>query len=1228
MISMWKLVNQFAMLQVFYHTDFLRVYTLMMRYKKNEKLQYKKNYVENLNKNMIKYILISVMRKILINVRRSEVKTKIILKNFLFMFSIVFILVLLPLQTYGSVGTIVNDEESGLRMSVLTEDEDTGSGTVAVTSGSYTQSAYVIPSTIEYDGIVYTVTRIGDYVFYNCTSLTSISIPESVSKIGEHAFYLCENLESVDISEGVDSIGDSAFNGCKSLESIIIPQSVTSLGEYIFYNCDSLNTVTFSPASNLESIGNNVFYGCKAITSIVIPDGVTSVGDNAFYGCTNLESVTIPQDVISIGQYAFYNCTSLTSIEIPENLTYLGENVFYGCEKLTTVVFEEPSQIETIGKNVFYNCTGLTSITLPNGVTHIDEGAFYLCTNLTSIMLPDSLESIGDSAFNGCTSLASIHIPQSAIDIGEYAFYDCESLATLEFSEGSYLDAIGKNAFYNCTGLTSINIPENVSFIGEYAFYNCINLTSITIPAGVTNIASGAFQDCSNLSEVLMEPLTAPNIEGNTFSGCSSDLEIYIAPKATGYFDGYWADLNVQVIKLINVLPLDPITGVKNGAEKTVQGLGLPNTVILTISGNVKKTAEVIWQLDKCIYDPSDKNSQSFVIQGTVVLPDDIANPDDVALSVSILVTVEEAEAEPDIPVSSITIIGIEGRDSVTVGSTLQMVAIVEPNNASNKAVTWHIIQGNAASIDEEGLLLATSVGIVTVRATSQDGSLAYGETDISIISDVPPKGYTVTYQGNGNSVGSVPVDANAYNEGDIVTVLDNTGRLVKRGYKFTGWINGNTSYLPGDTFTIYNDVTLRARWMLLDNGGSSSSTNDKTTKSSEERAKYKASIIGENGRTFTQEVAIDESTGNAVIDIIDIIKNNFGHSESIRIIVPSIAKINRYTLILTSSVFQAEQSEKKIIFSTPEGEIIVTPNTFLQVIGKEEKQIRMSIDKGDKSLLSSETKKGIESNSLVHISLTIDNEQVDRTDPKFPILVSIPYIPSSKEISNDEYIGIWQIDNRGNGKLVPDSRYDLKENKVSFLTNSFSQYAVAWVYKTFEDIDSVEWAKKPIEVMASKGFIKAHKNNTFAPHENITRADYITYLIKTLGLSAEFESNFDDVLPEDDYYETVGIAKKLGITFGNEKNKFNPSESITRQDMMTLTARALKQYKGLDKFYDNTILDRFKDKANISEYAQNSMATLVGEGLIEGYKDTINPYGIATRAEAVVFLYRIYNKY
>ena len=294
--------------------------------------------------------------------------------------------------------------------------------------GDYNKDAYsgevVIPEKVTYEGVEYPVESIGQYAFYNCSGLTSITIPNSVTSIGDQAFWRCIGLTSITIPNSVTSIGGSAFSGCKGLTSITIPNSVTSIGGSAFNNCYALTSITIP--NSVTSIENYTFQSCTALTSITIPNSVTSIGYGAFEYCSGLTSVTLPNSVTSIGNNAFYKCIALTSITLPNSVTSIGNYAFYGCSALASITI--PNSVTSIGNYAFYGCSALASIVIPNSVTSIGKLAFEGCTSLTSITLPNSVKSIGSEAFAHCTSLTSITIPNSVRDIGSKAFSSCSKL--------------------------------------------------------------------------------------------------------------------------------------------------------------------------------------------------------------------------------------------------------------------------------------------------------------------------------------------------------------------------------------------------------------------------------------------------------------------------------------------------------------------------------------------------------------------------------------------------------------------------------------------------------------------------------------------------------------------------------------------------------------------------------------------------------------------------------
>ena len=445
---------------------------------------------------------------------------------------------------------------------------------VTITGYNGTRSNLIIPREIK----GYSVTSIDNDAFRGCTSLTSITIPNSVTSIGFSAFFGCSNLSKIVIPDSVTDIGYDAFddtswynnqpngviyagqvvykykgempentaiilnegtkiiNGyvfrdCMNLTSITIPNSVTEIGISTFENCTNLEYMTMP--NSVTSIGSSAFYGCSSLTSINIPGGVTRIWSDAFEGCSSLTSINISDGVTEIDSDAFKGCSSLTSITIPDSVTSIGYDAFEDCSSLTSINI--PDGVTELYGSVFDHCSSLTSITIPDSVTSIGYDAFRCCSSLKNINIPNSVTSIGDSAFYGCSSLTSINIPDGVTSIGNWTFEDCSSLTSITIPDS--VTSIGFRAFEGCSSLTSITIPDSVTSIDNDAFRGCTSLTSITIPNSVTSIGDGAFRCCSSLTSINI-PDGVTSIGSSAFEGCSSLTSINIPDGVTSIGNG------------------------------------------------------------------------------------------------------------------------------------------------------------------------------------------------------------------------------------------------------------------------------------------------------------------------------------------------------------------------------------------------------------------------------------------------------------------------------------------------------------------------------------------------------------------------------------------------------------------------------------------------------------------------------------------------------------------
>ena len=195
---------------------------------------------------------------------------------------------------------------------IYTVNADGESVTVSGTSRIKPTQLNIESSISDGNGKSYTVTKIGEWAFNKCNSLTEVTIPNTVIEIDYQAFYYCSNLKKVTIHEGVKTIGPTAFIGCTQLTSITIPGTITDMDQ-AFSGNSALSHVTLR--NGISNISSMAFKGCTGLTEIKVPESVGQIGPNAFNGCTNLKRVLLEKNIKKININAFKDCPNLSDVK-------------------------------------------------------------------------------------------------------------------------------------------------------------------------------------------------------------------------------------------------------------------------------------------------------------------------------------------------------------------------------------------------------------------------------------------------------------------------------------------------------------------------------------------------------------------------------------------------------------------------------------------------------------------------------------------------------------------------------------------------------------------------------------------------------------------------------------------------------------------------------------------------------------------------------------------------
>ena len=367
--------------------------------------------------------------------------------------------------------------------------------------------------------------------------LTQVTFTSSAS-VPDDAFAGCAHIVSVLLPSGNEdiSIGRNAFYECLSLSEISVDGNGVSIGDNAFYGCASLLSATVSSSAKNVTVGDHAFAECSSLTDVDI-DRLSSVGTGAFLGCRRVESfscasqsVAVHQSGSAFGLYSLASFATLigfvgpaTAYAVPDSIegktvSVIGEEALAYLSGLSEVSL--PSTVTSVEEKAFFECSSLRTVDFGDNTVMRAVGAraFARCENLRDIVLPASTQIVSERAFEECSSLSNFVLPAETNSLGESAFASCRKLRTFSFA-GRKLASLPAGVFSSCVLLSSIALPSGMEIVGENAFEQCSSLLSVSLPTGLKQVRAYAFSHCKNLTALVL-PNSVISLGEKVFNGC------------------------------------------------------------------------------------------------------------------------------------------------------------------------------------------------------------------------------------------------------------------------------------------------------------------------------------------------------------------------------------------------------------------------------------------------------------------------------------------------------------------------------------------------------------------------------------------------------------------------------------------------------------------------------------------------------------------------------------
>ncbi|MGG4396986.1 S-layer homology domain-containing protein [Paenibacillus thiaminolyticus] len=537
----------------------------------------------------------------------------------------------------------------------------------------------------------------------------------------------------------------------------------------------------------------------------------------------------------------------------------------------------------------------------------------------------------------------------------------------------------------------------------------------------------------------------------------------------------------------------------------------------------------------------------------------------------------------------------------LAVGESVKLQATVLPAETSDKTVTWSVYSSSAdgvASVTADGVVTAHALGTAVVRATSVVEAV-YADSVITV-----------------DRLPEIIVDE---------VRLDRTEGTLNAGET----LQLNASVLPETA----DPSVIWSVYRSAPEGVATVSDHGLITgmKPPEPAAKVEPGRIGVKAKRDPGGVlARAEVTAAMLEQALQAVASDGRGVKRVRIEVDADKDATGVALSLPAAAVSDSSLRQEYEIVTPQA-TVTAPSRLVPegALADDAKTVSIVIAQAGRSAWPPGLAPQAGDRPAVELSLLADGKPLSAGKLGERVLVAVPYEPAAQELAQPHRIVVRTVDADGRATAIPNARYDAKSGMVYFTVNTLGVAAVTFYADEFDDIGQLGWAKTSIDALAARGIITGIGGKRFAPQSEMSRADFTVMLMRALelhgaGREGVSGSGFADVGAGAYYADAIAIAKELGLVRGKRDGLFGPHYAVTRQDLFTMTARALEHVGKLKLMADSAALTKFADHENISGYAREALAALLEEGLIQGSGSKLRPDGYATRAEVAVFLNRI----